>query len=254
MSRRNYERKLEAERRGIGQLRLLLILVGIVGLVLALGFVVMWSPWVLTHPPETEWQQETSKLHAAFESFHEKFGAYPPNFDDKERLAQFVKKAFPGYEPGVSTPYPESLDAAEAIVFWLGRINGNPKNPFAASPQDPESLQRFYQFAESRIRDGRYYPPLRSNSADDSKPFVYFAWSDYDTAEYEGLRPYARSRVNGKNDYFAPESCQIIVAGRDGKLGRGGLITELSEEDHDNVVNFSTQRVEGIARREGLTE
>lgn len=181
-------------------------------------------------------------MYGGFESFREKFGAYPPNFDDKQRLAQFVKQAFPEYEPGVSTPYPESLDAAEAIVFWLTRINTNPKDPFANDTNDPDGYFKFYTFEESRVQSGRYYP----HPVDEVAPFVYFPSTNYDTAEYDGFRPYIRSRENGKNDYFAPETCQIIVAGRDGKLGRGGWIAELSEEDRDNLTSFTTQRVGDI--------
>jgi hypothetical protein len=250
MSRRNYVGKIEANRRGIGQLRVLLIFVGIVALLLALGFVVMCFPWRHGHPPEARWQQEASKLYGGFETFREKFGTYPPNFDYKQRLAQFVKQAFPEYEPGVSTPYPESLDAAEAIVFWLTRINTNPKDPFVADLNDPEGYFKFYRFEESRVCNGRYYP----HRGEEMAPFVYFPSTNYDTAEYDGFRPYIRSRENGKNAYFAAETCQIIVAGRDGKLGRGGWIAELSEEVHDNLTSFSPMLVNDIARNEQPTD
>lgn len=36
--------------------------------------------------------------------------------------------------------------------------------------------------------------------------------------------------------YLAPETCQIVGPGKDGKLGRGGPLFELSEEDRDNLV------------------
>ncbi|RIK81166.1 MAG: hypothetical protein DCC68_09495 [Planctomycetota bacterium] len=47
----------------------------------------------------------------------------------------------------------------------------------------------------------------------------------------------------GVRHYLAPKTCQIIGPGKDGKLGRGGSLLELSEEDRDNVVSFAKELV-----------
>lgn len=200
-------------------------------------------PWALVTPFEPVWQQECSRLYGAMESFREKFDETPPNFDDMDRVARFVERVFPEYKPGVSAPYPRDLDAAEALVFWLGGISTEPADPFA-----PEAKERhkFYEFRPSGLHDGRYYP----RGIDDTQPFVYFTHTSYATEEYEGFRPYVRSQRGREKEYCAPETAQIIAPGRDGKLGRGGLITKLSEEDRDNVVSFDTRRVGDIGVEE----
>jgi hypothetical protein len=122
------------------------------------------------------------------------------------------------------------------LVFWLSEISKNPKDPFARNDTDRYS---FFEFPAGRVKQGKFFPPCDF----DCQPYVYFQFTCYETAQHDGLHPYVRSQHRHGNEYFAPETCQIIGPGEDGKLGRGGLITDLSEEDRDNVVNFSTLRV-----------
>lgn len=218
----------------------LLVVLTILGVLAGLVLLVVMT--FVTHADrkrDAQWYLEVIKLHAGMESFKEKFDELPPNFDDKQRVEAFVAKAFPQYKPGVSAPYPDDLDAAEALVFWLSGISTDPADPFAGGERDRFT---FFQFPAERMRDGRFYPP----GDKDVPPYVYFVYTSYGTEEYEGFRPYVRSQDGRHKEHFAPESMQIIAAGRDGKLGHGGLITKLGEEDRDNIVNFTTQRIGDI--------
>jgi hypothetical protein len=194
-------------------------------------------PWRGNGHRQADWQQECAKLYGAMESFREQYGEYPPNFDDEARVERFVRKAFPEYQPGISTPYPKDLDAARALVFWLSEISVDPADPFSKQKKQPFG---FYEFRTSRLQNGRYYPK------DCTRPFVYFENGSYATVDYNGLRPYMRTQPDGAVDYCAPETTQIIAPGDDDQLGHGGLLTNISEADRDNLVNFDTRSVGDI--------
>ncbi len=227
-------------RRGIGRVAIVLILSGVVAIAAAIGYVILFSH-TCGGRIDAQMYQEVSKLYGAMESFKEKFTALPPCTNDERRFTRFVSRAFPKYEAGVSTPMPEKIDAAEALVFWLRGVGTNPADPFSS---DADDRYIFFEFPESRVRDGRFYPPVNV----ETDPYVYFYYEDYGNAEYKGFRPYRWPDGEDRrgHEYFAPETCQIIGPGKDGKLGRGGSLTELSEEDLDNIVSFSTLRVGDI--------
>jgi hypothetical protein len=132
------------------------------------------------------------------------------------------------------------LDAAEALVFWLSGINTNPADPFAAEP-NAENRHVFYDFQPSRLRDGRYY----QSYGEDSQPFIYFENSSYATEDYNGFRPYVWAKHGREKEYCAPETCQIVAAGRDNRFGHGGLLADIGEADRDNLVSFDSLRSVG---------
>ncbi len=240
MSWENRSLSLGRSRRGVGRVKFVFILAGLfVAVLVSVNVFLSLSGHRRGHPPEAQWYQEVSRLYGAMESFREKFGQCPPNFDDMDRVAAFVEKAFPQYEAGTSTPYPEGLDAARALVFWLDEISTDPADPFAAKAAE---RFKFFEFPAARVRGGRFY----QTGDEDAQPYVYFAHTSYDTVEYRGLRPYVRSEQGGVKEYFAPETAQIIAAGRDNQFGHGGLITNPCEADRDNIVAFHTRRVGDI--------
>jgi hypothetical protein len=79
------------------------------------------------------------------------------------------------------------LDAAEAIVFWLGGIaRGGKPSGFFANPRTPfgNGSQReapLFEFTETRLVDRdmdgwlEFYPDFPGRSPHESAPFVYFA-------------------------------------------------------------------------------
>lgn len=182
---------------------------------------------------------EAHLLHAGMERFKEKFGQYPPNFDDDEAVMRFVKSAFPKYVEGVSSLPPKKLDAARALVFWLSDLGADPADPFAWNPK--ERLV-FFDFPSHQIEFNRFYSEYNY----DEGPYVYFHHASYNSVNYDGLRPYRHGSSDQPGEYFASSSIQIIGSGEDGKLGRGGWIAELSEDDRDNVTSFSTLRMGDI--------
>lgn len=195
-------------------------------------------------------ENEPIALYSGVESFREKFGSSPPNFDDERRFNRFVTKCLPQSIDKTSDVFARKLDAAESLVFWLSQISEDPRHPFTADATTER--YEFFRFSPGRVRDGKYFP--KHEGASDA--YVYFCWENYDTAEYRGFRPYRRpdDPKTGRKSYCAPETAQIVGPGADGKLGRGGLITELSEEDRDNTVSFSTSLAGEIAKLEGLTQ
>lgn len=195
--------------------------------------------WLAADEPDTVTEadqgSEAAKLYGAIQTFQE-FAALPPSTADAGRLKRFVRKAFPKVRAG--SLLPETLpDAAEALPFWLVKLGTDPRMPFADEKSD-DPRYSFYTFAENRLKDGRYYP----TSDFKTDPYVYFCADDYARSKYKDFEPYyvPDAKKPGGKLYLAPETCQIIGPGKDGKLGRGGSLLELSEEDRDNVVSFGT--------------
>jgi hypothetical protein len=244
MSRQRKNREQVNARTGHGYVEFLLVMIVVAAVACAVTLIVQWYRARENRREQAIWYEEVSKLYDGVADFREKFSQTPPNFHDKDELKRFVAKAFPQYQQGVSAPYPEDFDAAQALVFWLSGISTDPADPFAPNAKD---RHLFFELPKGRIRDGRLY----ASDDEAAQPYVYFACTGYDGAEYRGLRPYQRHPLKGgAKEYFAPETAQIICAGRDHEFGRGGLFTELSEEDRDNVVSFSTLRVGQIALSE----
>jgi hypothetical protein len=181
---------------------------------------------------------EVAKLHGAMESFREKFTAMPPSVGGERKLVRFVRKAFPSARAG-SLPG-KVPEAAESLPFWLSKVSTDPRQPFADDKEDVLRY-KFYGFDEKRIKDGRYYP----TSDFKTDPYVYFDSGGYAVGKYKEFEPYYLSDAKkpGVRNYLAAETCQIIGPGKDGKLGCGGSLLELSEEDRDNVVSFAKKVV-----------
>ncbi len=192
--------------------------------------------------------REVRHLGFAMVEFNEKFNSLPPNGDSEERLRRFVRKAFPQARGVSARAVPEQLDAAEALVFWLSGVSTDPRDPFA---KDAGERYVFFEFPSDRVRDGRFYPKADG----ETDPYVYFDWEDYDGSEYRGFRPYywPQDDRRGNREYSGPETCQIVGPGKDGKLGRGGSMAELSAEDLDNEVSFDARLVGEIAADRNAT-
>lgn len=185
-------------------------------------------------------EKDVRELTHAMDSFRERFGTLPPSADDPKRFSGFVRKAFPTARVGGATPV--AMDPAHALVFWLSGVSTSSRTPFEVGAKD---RHEFFKFPQDRVRGARFYPTVEMQS----DPYVYFHFEDYGRTDFNGFRPYYR-RDGANKTYFASDSMQIIGPGKDGKLGRGGLITELSEEDRDNVVSFDTRRVGDIGVEE----
>lgn len=168
---------------------------------------------------------ELTQLDMAMKQYNTDRGAYPPCMGSTNRTNQFVahmRRAFPRYSvtnyndlktalttaynnaaPGGPVPSLDTLDQAEALVFWLGgpptprnasgQTQGTTKLAgFSASPSDPFSfstarLPTPFEFDERRLvdydNDGwfEYIPP--GNFANTvMPPYVYFDAGSYSPA------------------------------------------------------------------------
>lgn len=139
-------------RRGFTLVEILVV-IAIIGVLVALISVAAVS--ALKKAQATRIKHEINELAAAFEEYHARIQAYPPNgqiimpIDPNYRrreFRQFLKKIFPrcrenealmdslvGFE--VPTEYKEELysgiSAGEALVFWLTRFSDDPGYPIS---------------------------------------------------------------------------------------------------------------------------
>jgi hypothetical protein len=191
---------------------------------------------------EADQPREVKKLYGAMMTFRDQFTLLPPSAASDKQLERFTRRAFPNAR---SDHKPEKTpDAAEALPFWLSKISTDPRKPFSPieKDEDPKELRyKFYEFDAKRLKDGRYYP----TSDFKTDPFIYFDANTYKIAKHKDFEPYylPDAKKPDVRHYLDPETCQIIGPGKDGKLGRGGSLLELSEEDRDNVASFAKEPI-----------
>lgn len=188
---------------------------------------------------------EIGNLSAAMEDYQRTVHGleYPPNFGDDEVVLHHLQMKFGKYDPeqdGITRP-PADLDAAEALVFWLGGFGPDPRDPLADGQR-----QKLFAFDETRLRDAdgdgwpEYYP------RNDELPYVYIRHDSYSTVTYSSPEDSGTAqayRTDTPNTEFVnPQSYQIIAAGLDDHYGSGGKFPSgegYSRYDRDNVTNFS---------------
>jgi prepilin-type N-terminal cleavage/methylation domain-containing protein len=143
----------------------------------------------------------------------------------------------------------EILEGDQCLVFFLGGIpnpSGNPALPFndswgfSVNPKDPSAVNSnagkippFFAFATDRLflRNGSNFPSFKDYYG--QQPYLYF--SAYNRKN--GYAPaYAvpillvQPYFSAANQFFNPDSGQIICAGADGKFGAGGQWTSATAE------------------------
>jgi prepilin-type N-terminal cleavage/methylation domain-containing protein len=203
---------------------------------------------------------EIYAMDRAMKQFRDTYGDYPPSnmtSSNSDAVASFLRRAFPRYAGSATnaTLYsnfcsnvqsacgvnPGSLDAAGALVFWLGglpdstgKLTGfatDVENPFQSPAVVASRTKCLFDFQTERLSGMRYYPNISgAEAAGANCPYVYYRWNDYYAtsgthAESGGtatLRPYRkRTTANATDDgeFANPESFQIISAGLDNAYG-----------------------------------
>ncbi len=172
--------------------------------------------------------------------------------------------------PGINTAYgldTDDLDAAEALVFWLGGFSQGGRligfNANKGFPLDPGGKRTtpLYDFDETRLldRDGdgwlEYYP-----DAETGPPFVYFcsrgngvytpgaAYANAAVPAFGFAVPYYKTPTEPINS----RSFQIIAGGvSDNTFGAAPASSPLypsglqfRDGDNDNLTNFHSGRLE----------
>ncbi len=184
----------------------------------------------------TAQKMEIHLLHSGMEAYHQKYGEYAPNdFSDRPAIERHLRRAFPKYRihtTGIANLYDQftadlavyglntaNMDAASALVFWLGGLpeavpganeawapsgfSADPTNPFQPGAN---RLQSFYTFQPDSTRlvrtsNGalRFYP-----SGVTTAPYVYFrARRDINTGRFE----YGYALPFANPTYFQPYYC-----------------------------------------------
>jgi hypothetical protein len=168
------------------------------------------------------------------------------------------------------------LDPSEALVFWLGMVKNDPRQPLNGTG-DPKPLFPFKeeQFVDPDGDGWLSYAPADGKGA----PYVYFRGIEYvdsstgtavkrntyDSAQYTlgtaVLKPYkSRLPATGPIQWANRETYQIISGGLDGEYGTvnankwklfpqgladaADTTTEAyAEGDWDNIANFSDGKI-----------
>lgn len=208
---------------------------------------------------------ELSNIEAALKQYKTTIHgyAYPPNFTGPAfggsspwstvpaAVVAHIQQKFGRLNVNVATPPPDTLDPAEALVFWLQGYGPNPIDPLSGVRKPV-----YTGFDETRLvdnGDGDGFPVYYPTNAQ-KIPYIYFHHDSYASASYGSgtnelavggvARPYLSS-VTGV--FVNPDSYQIISAGQDGDWGTdtgspdkqfpSGL--NYGTGDNDNVTNFS---------------
>jgi type II secretory pathway pseudopilin PulG len=260
----------------------LLVVMVIIGILISMvSFAVFQA---LQRAKEAEMTSEVSKLGQGVEVAKTTFQDYFPDGSQGGGggaggdLQKFTRKAFPDMQTRGGARPPSDLNPARALVFWLSQVNTDVQNPFkqqTANQSGGKGTKQFYDFFSfntGRLKNNLYYPPGTDPNSGTGAPYVYFCNRTYANASYDAggkrVKPYhygkkraGQSGGGGGNqyDYAAPDSFQIVAAGRDKELGTGGqLYSEeggvgggsdfISYFDEDNIVSFDSRLVGDIRR------
>jgi prepilin-type N-terminal cleavage/methylation domain-containing protein len=218
---------------------------------------------------------EITNMLGGVQTFKTQFSDYPPDGSGGvDKMRKFVRTAFPSAVNG-SLPTGEVTEASTgpsvALVYWLSEVDKDPKRPFRqgasgyGGTSQKESKYSFFSFDESRIKLRRYYPA--NFIPDQDPPYVYFCHNTYQLARFSNtdgqmFYPYDRGRSTNQSgrsggnskEYAGADTCQIISAGLDKKLGVGGTLNiqgadasgSMSQDDEDNIVSFSGKKAGDI--------
>lgn len=197
----------------------ILVVILIIALLIALMIPVVRG--VMRRAEDFRFAQDLTNLEMAIHAYKEKYKDFPPDFSDckfkpfNQTVAyRHILMAFPRIDPAelqVIANFAPTIDPAEALVFWLGGLSKNPKQPFtgAGGPLQltgnssvpvawrvQERSEPLFDFDESRLfleRDSSnqfvigvaYLPPKNPT------PYVYFDSRTYAFADSSGQPQYA---------------------------------------------------------------
>ena len=261
----------------------MLVVIAIIGVLVALLLPAVNS--AINSARRARMALEISQLDNGIEAYKNKFGDYPPGFRSHDVFIRHVRRCYPKIsathladaekkiwgDPVDYTKAPQ-IDEGEALVFWLSKINTDPRQPFTflttGACASPVALQDFDQKrlidSSSDGGDGDLNASFRPAYAEQSC-YIYIdsrAYTSHDSssdpaATAEGGTTAGQTRAyhavgstSSAPIFINPTKFQIICAGQDGNFGTAaaGTIkifptgTGYSPEDQDNLANFSGGR------------
>lgn len=264
------ERDLGAHRGGFTLVELLVVIV-IIGLLAGLISTAVIS--AMGKAREARVSMEIRAMETALHVFKDRYGDFPPSdLQDANRVRAFLRRAFPRYAAS-GDPYSQfvsdlaandipltvsAMDAAAALVFWLGGMpdstgkprgfSKDPEHPFRPYSADTMRYPPLHEFVQKRLVVGngtiRYYPDV-SGAIEADAPFVYFRASEYSTVSFRHhaggedvtITPYQNPTTG---EYFNPQTFQIICAGRDNLYGGPNY--------EDNLTNFTEGKLKEVLK------
>ena len=170
-------------RRGFTLVEMLVVIT-IIGVLVAI--LVPTVARAILSAKNTAMSMEMNQLASALEAYKLERKDYPPDFSNQAAVISHLRRAFPRSRFNVTTwmsstkpfnpsagdpPNPRTLDAAEALVFWLSLTKDNARNPITGTGD----LKVFYEFKSTQLTDldndgwPEYVPKEATNA-----PFVYF--------------------------------------------------------------------------------
>lgn len=163
-------------RRGFTLIEMLVVII-IIGILAAI--LVPTLGRAIRQAKNTAMAMEMNQLASAIEAYKLERKDYPPDFSNQAAITSHLSRAFPRARFNVNgwmtslaaTRNPRTLDAAEALVFWLSLTKDNPRNPISGQGD----FKVFYDFKKEQLTDldndgWPEYVPSQAPGA----PFVYF--------------------------------------------------------------------------------
>ncbi len=245
----------------------MLVVVAIIGVLAAILVPTLYL--ALAQGKDTVIAMDINQLNNAVESYKQKYQDYPPDCSNLQVVQRHLRKAFPKFQDtwantnmlrpdgtpaldsGGNPADPANLDPSEALVFWLGMLRNDKRNPLNGNGK----LSKDYDFDLKRLVDVdgdgwySYVPP-----EGEDEPYIYFDSRTYTVANYTDsagtllLLPYtSKPSAAAAANWANPTKHQIISAGQDGDYGAVVAATykifpdptTMTEEDLDNIANFS---------------
>jgi prepilin-type N-terminal cleavage/methylation domain-containing protein len=211
---------------------------------------------------------EIDMLHMAIMNYKTEYGSFPPCFDGvaptNGQVIKHLRRLFPRME-NAAPPLPSpalvnSITPRTAIVSWLNGFTDDPTDPLKLLPASADLARRkLYDFDQSRVSDLLYHPSRKPQS-----PYLYINASNYEALPYTGgtaegafLMPPPPpatgpdNRPSDKNlwltdlmlaapqeqQFFNPDTFQIICAGADEQFGTGDDLSNFWPETRQDYLD-----------------
>lgn len=166
---------------------------------------------------------EIVALNEAFETYRALHGEYPPNLSaDEAVVRKHLQMRFPSM--AADETLATQVDAAEALVFWLGGFSTNRAYPITGlgGPLNVDGPRRYgiYEFDPKRLvptsyGKEMYVPP----GVGRTEPYVYFRAAGRRKLVYPAKEPRIEAYRKSETEYVNRTSFQVLSAGEDDRWG-----------------------------------